>query len=137
MIALDTNIIVRLLVRDDEEQARTAYRLIADRSVSVTLAVLMETEWVLRAVYGFSKPRVLEAMKGLVGLERLAIDDPIGARNVFMAYEAGLSFADAVHLAQSSNARGFATFDMDIVTTSAKLNIFVPSFTPQMLEEKR
>ena len=134
MIALDTRIVVRLLMNDDEIQARVAYRLIASHDVSVTLAVLMETEWVLRTVYRFSKSRILDAMKGLSGLERMTFDDPVGAETALRAFENGIDFSAAVHLAQARTARSFATFDKDVVKKAAKLTGLVPVFTPHVLE---
>lgn len=49
MIALDTNILVRFFVRDDEGQALKARALIAASQVLILTTVLMETEWVLRS----------------------------------------------------------------------------------------
>jgi predicted nucleic-acid-binding protein len=55
MIGLDTNVLVRFLVRDGEEQFERASKLIRRRAqdgqpVRISLLVLLETEWVLRTV---------------------------------------------------------------------------------------
>ena len=120
MIALDTNVVVRLLVNDHEDQHRLAYDVVAAGPVFVTLAVLMETEWVLRKAYGFSRPEILAALQGLVGLEQLTVDDGRGAKLVLTAFEAGFDFADAVHLVQARPAEKFATFDLALLRKAAE-----------------
>ena len=59
MLGIDTNVLVRFLLRDDETQFQKAKKLIqqevtAGRGVLVSQLVLLETEWVLRSRYGFS-----------------------------------------------------------------------------------
>jgi predicted nucleic-acid-binding protein len=49
MIALDTNVVVRLLIRDDPAQADLAAQLVRGNQVLLTTTVLLETEWVLRS----------------------------------------------------------------------------------------
>jgi len=71
MKALDTNILVRFLVKDDEKQARTVYRLFKqaefDKNVLfVPLLVVLETIWVLESVYQISRQEILDALLELV-----------------------------------------------------------------------
>jgi len=54
MIAVDTNVVVRFLVRDDPKQAARAAELIRDNQIWISKTVLLETEWVLRSLYRFS-----------------------------------------------------------------------------------
>jgi len=54
MVAVDTNILVRFLVRDDVKQAARAASLIRDDKIWISKTVLLETEWVLGSLYGFS-----------------------------------------------------------------------------------
>ena len=62
MLGLDTNVLVRYLVRDNEAQFERARRLIrrtaAAEGVFVSLLVLQETEWVLRSRYDLSKAEI-------------------------------------------------------------------------------
>lgn len=51
MTALDTNVVVRFLVNDDDQQAQRARALIAAGNVHIPPTVLLETEWVLRSAY--------------------------------------------------------------------------------------
>ena len=54
MLAIDANVIVRVLTRDDPGQAERARRLIEVEEVFVSVTVLLETERVLRGAYGYS-----------------------------------------------------------------------------------
>jgi predicted nucleic-acid-binding protein len=73
MKALDTNILVRFLVRDDENQAETVYRLFKkaelERTVFfVPILVVLETIWVLEAVYQISRLDILDAINDILYL---------------------------------------------------------------------
>ena len=64
MLGIDTNVLVRLLMRDDAEQFARAQELIrresdAKRPVLISLLVMLETEWVLRSCYKLSKNDIL------------------------------------------------------------------------------
>ena len=70
-IAIDTNVLVRLLVRDDEAQYAASRRLVAEAAareepVLIVLGVLLETEWVLRSRYKIDKASVADAFTGLL-----------------------------------------------------------------------
>ena len=80
MLGLDTNVLVRFLVRDHEAQFERARRLIrrevgAGGKVLVSLMVLMETEWVLRTRYGLQKTHVMEAISGLLDATEFELED--------------------------------------------------------------
>ena len=67
MTAADTNIIIRFLVRDDEKQAKLVYRRLkqaeSDRTqVFISLAVVLETIWVLESAYDKSRTEILDAI---------------------------------------------------------------------------
>ena len=111
MIAVDTNILIRFFTRDDERQAHRAASLIQKNEIWIAKTVVLETEWVLRNLYGFSKPEVLAALRSLSGLDNIHLED---SANVIKALDwaaAGLDFADALHIASSQEARPFATLD--------------------------
>jgi predicted nucleic-acid-binding protein len=80
VLGLDTNVLVRYLVRDDQQQFEKARRLIkreADKgeSVLVSLLVLLETEWVLRSRYELSKPEIVSAFSTLLDVADLVFED--------------------------------------------------------------
>lgn len=80
MLGLDTGVLVRYLVRDDQLQFEKARRLIKRESgksepVLVSLLVLLETEWVLRSRYELSKAEILSALSSLLDVADLAFED--------------------------------------------------------------
>jgi predicted nucleic-acid-binding protein len=113
MIAVDTNVVVRLLVRDDQDQARRAYALFDENPIFIGATVLLETEWVLRSAYDFSSADIHDAFEKLLGLAQVTVGDPVIVRRSLDWYKQGLDFADALHLAgaQLTDGDGFATFD--------------------------
>ena len=76
MIAADTNVIVRLLTRDDERQYKKALTLFSSQIVFIPDTVIQETEWVLRYAYEFSTEEIGRALSGLFGLKNVRINHP-------------------------------------------------------------
>ena len=111
MIAVDTNVVVRLLTWDDPVQAEQAKALFRSNEVYISKSVLLETEWVLRSLYGFESQGIGDALRGLVGLENLRCEDLGSVTKALEWSGQGLDFADALHLASSVAAKRFATFD--------------------------
>ena len=111
MIAIDTNVLVRLLVGDDAAQARRARHLVGSADVVVSASVLLESEWVLRSAYRFDPSAISAAFRGFLGLPNVAIDAPATLAQALDAYDAGLDFADALHLAAAHKVTAFYTFD--------------------------
>lgn len=122
MIALDTNVVVRFLTNDDVAQARRARRLIERNEVLIPLTVLLETEWVLRAAYGFKPAQIQLAFMNLMGLPNLHTDAPERVHQALAWFATGLDFADALHLVLSRPAEKFATFDDTLVRRAKKVD---------------
>jgi predicted nucleic-acid-binding protein len=116
VLAVDTNLIVRFLTRDDEDQFARAEAVIKGRDpIFVTLTVLLETEWVLRRGYRFNARRVTEALRAFIGLPSVVLQEAEVAILALDCAEQGLDFADALHLAQSRACDAFMTFDESLV----------------------
>lgn len=112
MIAIDTNIVVRLLVNDDAAQGRRARKLLAaGKDVFVAPTVLLESERVLRAAYGFAPDTIAGFLRALLGLPGVFTASADQVALALAGYEKGMDFADALHLALSHEAEGFYTFD--------------------------
>lgn len=77
MIAVDTNILVRLLAHDDPEQPSRCQRLIESEQVFVATTVLLETEWVMRSAFRYSPLRVKQAFLTLLGLPNVTVENPV------------------------------------------------------------
>ena len=118
MIALDTNILVRYLVRDDQQQAESARALLesltANRPGYVCREVTVELVWVLERAYGFPHDRITTILEELVATEGLVIEaaDDV-ARAAFRYRAGGVGFSDLMILAaaERSGANPLYTFD--------------------------
>ncbi|HOW49188.1 MAG TPA: type II toxin-antitoxin system VapC family toxin, partial [Rubrivivax sp.] len=120
MAALDTNVVVRLIVGDDPKQARAAEKLVAAQRCTVAPSVLMECEWVLRGSYGLGAEVIAACFRDLLALQNIDALDPLLTQQVLQAYEAGLDFADALHASQRREGERFATFDRRLVRDAPK-----------------
>ena len=119
MLGLDTNVLVRFLVRDHEAQFERAQRLIkrevaAKRKVLISLLVLLEAEWVLRSRYGLQKPQIMDAIAGLLDATETEFEDePAIEEALYHWKESNADFADCLVGAhyRRLGCRGTATFD--------------------------
>ena len=68
MIAIDTNIIVRLMTRDDEEQYQKSLKLFHNKNIFIADTVVLETEWVLRFAYKLRSVEICQAFRKVFGL---------------------------------------------------------------------
>ena len=111
MKALDTNIIVRFLVRDDEKQAQAVYKFFKDTQDSqgilfVPLAVVFETIWVLESVYNISREEVIETLKNLLSMPILKFESqPAIQAFVSSAMTSSVDMSDLL-IAQSAHHWG-------------------------------
>jgi predicted nucleic-acid-binding protein len=121
MLAIDTNLIVRYLVRDDATQALRARRLIDNSDVFVCLTVLLETEWVLRSVYEFSASQCAEALGAFAGLLRVTVEDAAAAAKALTWMDKGVDFADGLHLAKAEGCEAFISFDREFAAAANAL----------------
>ncbi len=119
MLGIDTNVLVRFLVRDDEAQFERARKLIkrevsADRRVFVNHVVIMETEWVLRSRYAIPKTQVIEALSGLLDAADVQMEDePTIEQALFAWKDAAADFADCLIGAKNRRLGCQATASFD------------------------
>ncbi|MFI4940077.1 MAG: PIN domain-containing protein [Burkholderiales bacterium] len=120
MLGVDTNVLVRFLVRDDEAQFEKARKLIkrevaAGRRVFVSQLVLLETEWVLRSRYSLPKNSIIETISSLLDATDVRLEDePAIEEALFSWRDANADFADCLIGAQNRRlgCRATATFDV-------------------------
>ena len=123
MAALDTNVVVRLIIGDDAAQARVAEALVASEPCTVAPSVLMECVWVLRASYRLDATLIASCVRDLLALENIDALDPVLTQQALRGYEAGLDFADALHAAQRRDGDRFATFDRQLARRAPKAGV--------------
>jgi predicted nucleic-acid-binding protein len=122
VLAVDTNVIVRYLTPDDTEQFAKASALISGEDVYVCTTVLLETEWVLRRGYRFSREQVVIALAAFAGLPRVTLEDPASTATALNWMQRGMDFADALHLAKAQGCEAFISFDQRLVTAANTLS---------------
>src|SRR5664279_6207727 len=98
MIAVDTNVVVRLLTGDDPSQAAAAQSIFASGPVWMAKTVVLETGWVLRSLYGFEDAAIRTALVKLLGLGNVQVEDKEMVAAALALMESGLDLADAMHL---------------------------------------
>ena len=121
MIAVDTNVVVRFLVDDHPEEGRAARRLFEEHQVLLLESVLLESEWVLRAVYEFTQGEISKAFRALIALPNITVDDRMILLQVFDWFDDGFDFADALHYARCEDIE-MKTFDRKFLNRGRKLN---------------
>ena len=114
MYAVDTNVLVRLLTGDDVEQTKRAAALFKKETIFIPKTVLLETEWVLRRLYGLERMVLTSAFRKVSGLANVEIEDPLVVTQALQWCDDGMDFADALHLASSHACEKFATFDVQL-----------------------
>lgn len=127
MAALDTNVVLRLIVGDDIKQARAAERQVAAEICTVAPSVLMECEWVLRAGYGLDTALIAASFRDLLALQNIDALEPVLTQQALHGYEAGLDFADALHAAQRRDGERFVTFDRQLARRAPKAGVLAVS----------
>jgi predicted nucleic-acid-binding protein len=119
MIGLDTNVLVRYLVRDDQRQYEKATRLLrraaeAGEPIMVSLLTLLEMEWVLRSRYASSKEDIAAAISSLLDAADLVFEDePAVEEAIHLWKSSAADFADCLINVRNRRlgCRTTATFD--------------------------
>jgi predicted nucleic acid-binding protein len=122
MLAIDTNLIVRYLTADHPEQSARAKVLIDNEDVFICTTVLLETEWVLRSVYGYAPAPLAAALEAFAGLSSVTLEDPALAAKALNWMTNGMDFADALHLAKAAGCDAFISFDRRFAETANTLS---------------
>lgn len=130
MPALDTNVLVRWITNDDPAQCAVIRRLFQSTPATgqrfyVPVTVLLETEWVLRARYGFDRTALALAFDALLSVPELELMDEIAVERALHLFrqDGAPDFADCLHISLTDTA-GHApllTFDLRAAGTKGAL----------------
>ena len=110
MASLDTNVLVRYLVQDDERQFGLAKKLVqaalrAGETLYVPITVMLELEWVLRSNFGFDKDQICTTISCLLASVELTFESEAAAEVALALYQRNKAdFADCIHIALSHAA---------------------------------
>ncbi|MDR7335635.1 type II toxin-antitoxin system VapC family toxin [Roseateles asaccharophilus] len=119
-IAIDTNVLVRLLVRDDAAQFTAAARLVqqaetAGQPLLILLGALLETEWVLRSRYRLDKPAIANTFARLLEVDGVVFEHEATVEEALYIWtqHTGADFADCLLNARAAHlgCTRFVTFD--------------------------
>lgn len=120
MIALDTNVLARLLLADDTAQlARVKTLLGKKQNYTAPITVMLELVWVLEA-NDCTPPDIEHGINLLLGLANFHPANAQELKQALAWYTDGMDFADALHLALSQDAKQFVTFDKKFVKMAKK-----------------
>lgn len=137
MIALDTNLLVRYLLNDDEAQAEAAEAVLSGGEVClVPITVWLELVWVLEC-YDCQRQAIAKALRHLMGLPNLQPGDSLALLRALNWFESGMDFADALHLASSSSVESFVTFDQPLIKRAKRLDTQPPAISAALAGKPR
>jgi predicted nucleic-acid-binding protein len=130
MRALDTNVLARFFVDDPDDaqaakQRPAAVAALSERSF-VPVTVLVELEWVMRGFYELTVKDISRVLRSLASIEHITLEDRDAVLVALDAFDNGLDFADALHIARSSRASGFVTFDQRLAKRAKALALAPP-----------
>ncbi len=119
MIALDTNVLVRFLVRDDKKQsqivdARLKKAEAKRERLFIPLVVILETIWVLDSAYGMSRDEILDSIEDLMQMPILEFEADQVLTNLLLSskrYKTDLSDLLIAHAAEAAGCDEIITFD--------------------------
>ena len=138
MIGVDTNVLARYYVAEDEadaateRQRRAAHdRLESGQPLFLAKTVALELEWVLRGYYGFPVEQVLQVFELLQAHPGLTAEDRPALEQAVTGVRRGLDFADALHHASCRSCEAMASFDdRGFGRRSRQLNLAPRLFMP-------
>lgn len=128
MIAVDTCVLIRLALRDDEDQYQIALEMAENETIYIMRQVLLELVWVLGSNKGYqkSRQRIAQFLRELIDSDNAVIEDLTAAKIAIDWFEQGAGFADALHtaIAQSKNLT-IKTFDQSFCKQANTSNIVI------------
>ncbi len=117
MRAVDTNVLVRLLTRDDQKQVAAAEAFV-EKGAWVSHLAMLEASWVLASVYERDSSAIATAIEMLLNHEHLTVQDAdtVAAAVVQVRQHPRVGFSDClmVEVARKAGHTPLGTFDRDL-----------------------
>ena len=123
MIAVDTNVLVRLLTGDEPKQEVAARSLFASEPIWIAKTVMLETAWVLHSLYGFEESAIHSAFTKLLGLKNVHAEDESAVAAALALTTRGIELADAMHLSSRPPEVAFVSFDKSFVQRARRAGV--------------
>ena len=116
-ISVDTNILVRVVLNDDQQQAESANTLLRNASaIIVSLPCLCEFVWVLRRGVKLSDEKIVSVLQKLLDIRKVEVNRPAVEQGMELLKKGG-DFADAIleYESRMSGAEMFYSFDKQAI----------------------
>ncbi|MEY3526111.1 MAG: hypothetical protein RI997_220 [Pseudomonadota bacterium] len=123
MISVDTNIVVTFLTERDDPSKAKVLDAMRHNLILVTATVLLESEWVLRAVYNVPRNEIELAFRRLQAMPNVSFYPSDAVAKALNWNQGGLDLPDALHVSLSSDADAFVTSDMPLIKRSSALGV--------------
>jgi predicted nucleic-acid-binding protein len=116
--SIDTNVLVRLLVQDDAEQSARAVallrKILSEDGVWISLIVIVETVWVLRSGYKFSKEKIVTVIREFLSIDGVFVDRKPAVEEALGMFESGpADFSDYLILGSARSAKALPLWTFD------------------------
>jgi predicted nucleic-acid-binding protein len=114
-LAVDTNVLARAIIDDGTSQSELARECLLLNVHHVPDTVLLETEWLLRSVFGLSRAVIVRLLADLLASDNARFADRENIARAILAYGDGLDFANAMHLFSAKGCTEFVTYDAALI----------------------
>ena len=116
MIGIDTNILVRIITRDDEKQTQIALDYISNNSTTFVInhIVICELVWVLESAYKYDKKQIIKALDCILKVKQFSILEKSSIKSALKLYtETSIDFSDALigYVNREASCEFTITFD--------------------------
>lgn len=118
MRAVETSLIVRLIVRDNIGQSELAERIVANGAF-VPVTVLQETAWVLASFYRLSRSEIAESLLDLMSMPNVYVAPEDAIRWALERFRSKGDIADLFHIASATDCDSILTFDRRMARDAA------------------
>ena len=118
-VGVDTNIVLRLVVGDDEKQLQVAERFQQDvfsrgNQIYLSLVVIVESVWALRQIFKFSKERIILVLEHYLSIQGAELEEPAMIWKALELYRnSSADFSDCLILARNQGAEVLETMTFD------------------------
>jgi len=120
VVVADTNVVVRLLVKDNDRQTAAAEKVFRDHQVYLPWTVFLECEWVLRSLYGFGAEEFSAGILAILSRRNVEADNAMMVFEAVQRHREGFDFADALHYVCAEKVE-VKTFDRDFIKKAKKV----------------
>jgi predicted nucleic-acid-binding protein len=131
VIGLDTNVLVRYIVRDDDEQTETAARLIETQCTHekpgyISTIVLCELAWVLSRGYKYERQTIAAILRRILSVRELQVQDSEIAWQALNHFENGKAdFADYLIGVSNRESKAIVTYTFDKIAAESDLFLLI------------